>query len=176
MVKAVCVYNIDKVKKMSSKIRNRSMITTILLSIMLAFMGVYSCVTGLMDKEGIRWASVGLGALIALFSAYPVITTIGTNKKNLKETIKQMGLDKGELTLEFLIKEKKMEIKATQGEEIQTSTILNRNVTLVKRQKQGTGIYFGEDMYFIYDDEIIEGSVKELLHIYEKLDIKIKKR
>ena len=72
-------------------------------------MGVYSCVTGLMDKEGIRWVSVVLGALIALFSVYPVITTFGTYKKNLKETIKQMGLDKGELTLEFLFKEKKME-------------------------------------------------------------------
>ena len=87
-----------------------------------------------------------------------------------------MSLDKGELILEFVIKEKKIELKAIQNGEEQNDTILIRNLSLIKTHADGIGIYLNENMYYICNDEIVVGDMEMLLRIFKNAGIKIKKR
>ena len=90
--------------------------------------------------------------------------------------LKAMELEKGDLTLEFLFKEKKIELTAIQNGESQEDTILIRNLTLIKTHADGIGIYLDENMYYIRNEEIISGDKDMLLRIFKNAGIPIKKR
>ena len=176
MVKAVCLFNEETVKKMSKKFRNRTLSGAILLSVLVLAMGV-STIISAFSNEGVQKVMfIILGAIFTLFSVYPVISTLYTHRKNYRETIKAMELDKGELTLEFVIKEKKIELKAIQNGEEQNDTILIRNLSYVKTHADGVGIYLNENMYYIRNQEIVSGDRDMMIRIFENAGIEIKKR
>ena len=106
MVKAVCRFNEETVKTMSKKFRNRTLSGAILLSLLVLAMGVSTIISAFSNEGVQKVLFIILGAIFTLFSVYPVISTVYTHRKNYRETIKAMELDKGELTLEFIIKEK----------------------------------------------------------------------
>ena len=176
MVKAVCRFNEETVKTMSKKFRNRTLSGAILLSVPVLVMGVSTIITAFSNDEVQKIIFIILGSLFSLFSLYPVISTVYTHKKNYRETIKAMELDKGELTLEFIIKEKKIELKAIQNGEEQNDTILIRNLSYVKTHSDGVGIYLNENMYYIRNEEIVSGDRDMMIRIFENAGIEIKKR
>ncbi|MBR6737123.1 MAG: hypothetical protein IKL82_02015 [Clostridia bacterium] len=176
MVRAVSVYNKDKVIRMGKKMRNRSMIGAIIFSVLLVAMGVFNVVIALTQESGPNWLATALGVVVALLSFYPIYKAINTNKKNVEETIKSMRLNKGDLTLEFLIKEKRIEITATQNETVQTETLMIKNVTGVRPEKEGVGICVGEDMYYIENGDIVQGNREMLLNIFKRAGFNIKKK
>lgn len=176
MVKAVCRFNEEKVKKMSRRMRISSMITASLMSLIILIMGVVNVISSFKQQEVQKWIFLILGIAISLFAFYPIITAIITNKKNYRDTLEAMSLDKGELILEFVIKEKKIELKAIQNGEEQNDTILIRNLSLIKTHADGIGIYLNENMYYICNDEIVVGDMEMLLRIFKNAGIKIKKR
>ncbi len=176
MVKAVCRFNEEKVKKMSRRMRISSMLTASLMSLIILVMGVVNVISSFKQQEVQKWIFLILGIAISLFAFYPIITAIITNKKNYRDTLEAMSLDKGELILEFVIKEKKIELKAIQNGEEQNDTILIRNLSLIKTHADGIGIYLNENMYYICNDEIVVGDMEMLLRIFKNAGIKIKKR
>ena len=120
--------------------------------------------------------SIVLGAIICVFSFYPTASTLATHKKNYEETLTAMNLDKGDLTLDFTIKEKKIELRAIQAGEEEVATMLIRNFSQVKVNKDGVGLYINENMYYIENDEIVLGSKEELLKIFKNAKVTIKNR
>lgn len=176
MVKAVCRFNEEKVKKMSRRMRISSILTASLMSLIILVMGVVNVISSFKQQEIQKWIFLILGIAISLFAFYPIITAIITNKKNYRDTLEAMNLDKGELILEFVIKEKKIELKAIQNGEEQNDTILIRNLSLIKTHADGIGIYLNENMYYICNDEIVVGDMEMLLRIFKNAGIKIKKR
>lgn len=176
MVKAVCRFNEEKVKKMSRRMRISSMLTASLMSLIILIMGIVNVISSFKQQEVQKWIFLILGIAISLFAFYPIITAIITNKKNYRDTLEAMSLDKGELILEFVIKEKKIELKAIQNGEEQNDTILIRNLSLIKTHADGIGIYLNENMYYICNDEIVVGDMEMLLRIFKNAGIKIKKR
>ena len=112
MVKAVCRFNEEKVKNMSKRMRNSTLFGSIMFTVFILIVGVYNVYVSFSNEGVTKWIFFVLGILVSLFSVYPIISTIITNKRNYKDTIKAMELDKGELVLEFVIKEKKIELKA----------------------------------------------------------------
>ncbi len=176
MVKAVCLFNQETVKRMSKKFRNRTLAGSIALSLFILAVGVSTIVSSFSNEGFQRWMFFILGVLFTLFSVYPVISTVFTHRRNYRETIKAMELDKGELTLEFTIKEKKIELKAIQNGEVQEDTILIRNLSYIKTHSDGIAIYLNENMYYIRNEEIVSGSRDMLLRIFANAGIEIKKR
>jgi hypothetical protein len=176
MVKAVCRFNEETVKTMSKKFRNRTLSGSILLGIVILAMGVSTIISAFSNDEFQKIIFIILGSMISLFSVYPVISTVFTHRKNYHETIKAMELDKGELTLEFIIKEKKIELKAIQNGEEQNDTILIRNLSYIKTHSDGVGIYLNENMYYIRNEEIVSGDRDMMLRIFANAGVEIKKR
>ena len=176
MVKAVCVYNEEKVKKMTKGFRNKTIISSLVFCVIILAMGIYNIIASLSKTDGTKWLFLAIGVLVSLFAFYPFISSIFTHKRNLRETIKAMELDKGTLTLEFIFKERKIELTATQNGESQEDTILIRNLSLVKTHADGIGIYLDENMYYILNEEIVSGSREMLLRIFKNAGVEIKKR
>ena len=176
MVKAVCTYNEEKVKKMTKGFRNKTIFGSIVFCIVVFAMGVVNITSSISAVGGLKWLFLIMGIIICLFSFYPLISGIYTHKRNYRETIKAMELEKGDLTLEFLFKEKKIELTAIQNGESQEDTILIRNLTLIKTHADGIGIYLDENMYYIRNEEIVSGDKDMLLRIFKNAGIPIKKR
>ncbi len=176
MVKAVCRFNEEKVKNMSRRMRNSTLFGSIMFAVFILIIGGYNIYASFSNEGVTKWVFFVLGILISLFSVYPIISTLINNKRNYKDTIVAMELDKGELVLEFTIKEKKIELKAIQNGEEQNDTILIRNLSLIKTHADGVGIYLGENMYYIRDDEIVIGDRDMLIRIFKNAGIQIKKR
>ncbi len=175
MVKAICRFNAEKVKKMSVRLRNKTLIGSAILGAILLFLGVFNIISAFSREDAQKWLFLILGILICIFAFYPLISGIFTHKKNYKDTLEAMQLDKGDVILEFLIKEKKIELKATQNDEVSLDTILIRNLNLIKVHHDGIGIYLGENMYYICNDEIVQGTRESLLRIFKNAGILIKK-
>ncbi len=172
MVRAICEYNEEKIKKMMKPLKVKAYVSAWAFAILFVAMGISSIIASLKDE--INWVSLILGCIVCLCCVYPLISTYRTQSKNYKATFQAMQLEKGDLTLEMVFKEKRLEVTSTQGEEVLGETILLRNVTAVKTNKEGVAIYIGEDMYFIYDDDIVFGTRDELIRIFKRLNIKVK--
>ena len=173
MVKATCEYNESKIKKMMKPLKIKAYVTAYLFSIIFLAMGIVS-VLGSFDGAEIKWVNLVLGLVVCLGAFYPPISTFLTQRKNYKATFDAMQLHKGNLVLEMVFKEKRLEVTTIQGEEVFNENILLRNVTLVKANKEGVAIYIGDDMYFVYNEDINFGSRDELIRIFERLKIKVK--
>ena len=173
MVRAVCEFNIEKITKMSKTFMRKAFITAILFSVLILALGVFTIYFAFKAVET-NWISVVLGGIITLASFYPIFSTYKVQKRNHKDTISAMQLDKGDLHIDMTFKEKKLEVVTTQFDQVQNETILLRNITKIKVNKQGVAIYIGDDMYYIFNDEIVTGTKEELLRIFQRLNLPIK--
>ncbi len=176
MVRAVCNYNEQKVKQMTKGFRNRTIIGSAVFCAIILAMGVFNIIASFSRTDATKWLFLSMGIIISLFSFYPLISGIFAHKRNYKETINAMQLDKGVLTLDFIFKERKIELTATQNGKSQVDTILIRNLSQIKTHADGIGIYLDENMYYILNEEIVAGDREMLLRIFKNAGIPIKKR
>ncbi len=174
MVRAVSEYNTEKLSKMSKYFMRKAFATAVFFGVVLLAIGIVTVVVAL-SAEKKNWVSIVLGFVVCLGSLYPIISTVITQKKNHRETVKAMQLDKGDLRIDITFKEKKMEITTSQAGEVQNESVLMRNVSKIRTNKDGLGIYIGKDMYYIFNDEIVLGTREELLRLFQKLNVSIGK-
>ena len=174
MVRAICEFDKEKLSKMSKTFMKKAFLIAVFFSVVLIALGLTSLIFSLKSEE-INWVSVVLSGVVMLGSLYPIVSTVFTQRKNHRETVRAMQLDKGDLQIDITFKEKKMEVTTTQANEVQSETVLMRNVTKVRANKDGVGIYIGDDMYYIFNDEIVLGTREELIRLFQKLNVKIGK-
>lgn len=174
MVRTVSKYDIQKINKMSKTFMKKAFVTAILLSLLFLAAGIATTIFALKQVE-INWISVVLGGIITLGSCYPIISTLRAQTRNHRETVKAMQLDKGELVIDITFKEKRMEVTTTQCGEATEETVLLRNVTRVRLNSRGVAIYVGSDMYYVFNEEIVQGSREELIRIFKRLNVKVGK-
>lgn len=173
MVRAICEYNIEKITKMSKTFMRKAFATAIFFTLVILALGGLTIYFALKSTE-VNWVSFSLGAVISLASIYPLFSTFKTQRRNHRETVKAMQLDKGDLHIDLTFKDKKLEVVTTQFDEVQTETVLLRNVSVVRTKKDGVAVYIGDDMYYIFNDEIVTGTREELLRIFQRVNVLIK--
>ena len=174
MVRAISTFNKERVEEMSRKMRNKTIwVSAIITAVLFAF-GVIDIILSFTASNEIDFLSLGIGIIIIIASPYPIYKAIKTEKSNYQRTVAAMKLDTGDLTFDYTIKEKKIELITTQAGVVNTDTILIRNIELVKNHHDGVGIYIGEHLFYIADNEIVEGSKEELLRIFENANVVIK--
>lgn len=174
MVRAVSKYNIQKINQMSKTFMKKAFATAIFLSALFLTAGILITVFALKQVE-INWVSVVMGGIVTLGSCYPIISTLRAQTKNHRDTVKAMQLDKGELVIDITFREKRMEITTSQCGETTEETVLLRNVSKVRLNAKGVAIYIGSDMYYIFNEEIVQGTREELVRIFTKLNVKVGK-
>lgn len=174
MVRAVSVYNRDRVIKMGKKMRNKALVGAVLFSVIILVVGVFNVVYAIIGGDKPNWIATALGGVVIALSFFPVYKAIKTNRKNVEDTIKGMRLDRGELTLDFTIKERRIDIIATQNGKVQNETLMIKNVTDFKVDKIGVAICVGDDMYYIENEDIVVGNRQSLLKIFKNAGFNIK--
>ena len=171
MVKTVSVYDKEKIKEISKPLATKSLVTSIIIAVIILALGVFMLVRAIINNEIFN---IVVSGLMIVLSCYPIIKAVRQNKDALETSIKDLGVDKSEITISLVVREKRIEVTTEQNGEIKNSTVLIRNVSQIKTNANAIGIYVKDNMYYVLDTDYIEGNRKELLNIFKKAKIEIK--
>ncbi|MBO5851126.1 MAG: hypothetical protein J6R29_02200 [Clostridia bacterium] len=160
---------------MNKNIDKGSIITSIVLCVILFALGVFTLVMAFLEEK-INWISIIVGAFAIVFSIIPIFSSISTSKKGLENAIKQMGVETSPLKIEYVLKEKRIEVKQFKGETVEEETIMFKNVATLKKLKEGLSFYLenGVMYYFDYSD-ILVGTPEQIIKLFQRNCVKIVK-
>ena len=172
MIRATSYYDKEKIEKMAKDMQRKTIWSSLLLTIILLIMGIVNIVY-FFTENNVFSLIVGIGAVA--FSVYPIISAFKTNKNSVKRAVEDMGVENGSLEISYEFKEKRAEISLTREGETTLDTLMYKNVSYVKVNKDGLGIYFTNgDMYYIYNDDFTEGSKERLISLFAHNKITVK--
>lgn len=175
MYKVISNYDKQKVEKMNKATLKKSIVTSSVLAVLLVAVGTWNIVSGL-TAEKINWLSVIVGAFACVICVLPLWNSIKTSKTGVQNAVKEMGVDKADLKIEYLFKEKRIEIKKEQGDSVILDTIMFKNVTLLKKTNQGLAFYLQDNtMYFFDYNDVVVGTKEQIISLFTKNGISIKK-
>ena len=171
MVKTVSIYDKDKIKQISKPLATKGLIISSIFSVVIIVLAILMLVKAIQNGDVFN---IVMGSIVVVFSGYPVLRTLRQNKEALKSAISEMGIDKGSVTINMLVRDKRIEISQEQNGEVKNSTVLLRNINEVKVNKVAVAIYVKDNVYYVLNDDYIEGTREELLNVLKKAGIKIK--
>lgn len=174
MVKVKCYYDKEKVIKITKSTQIKSLILSIILACAMLALGVMNLVSSL-TKEKTDYIGLVLSIVILVLSIVPLISSIRNFKNSGYDAVKEMGIETSPLEMEFLFKEKRIEVSTTRKGETTLKTVMIKNINHVKVDGKGISIYLNTtDMFYIYNDEIVEGNKQQLISIFVRNGIKVK--
>ncbi len=174
MIRAESYYDKEKIESMAKAMQRKTIWHSLILTALLLIMGIVNIYSAFTDEK-FNWFSLIVGIAATLFSIYPIVSGIKTNKNSVKRAVEDMGVENGPMEISYLFKEKRAEISLTQNGTTKLDTLMYRHIDYVKVNKEGVGIYFSNgDMYFIYNGDFIEGTREKLISLFASNKIKIK--
>lgn len=171
MAKSVSVYNKQRITEMNKPMKKKSIITSSIFSVLFLALGVFTFVNGLIQNAVFN---IILGVVTCLVSIYPVYRSIKQSEENVQKAIVDMGVERYSIKLTFLFKDKRIEVTSEQKNDVKNDTILIRNITQARLTKNAICLYLGENMYYILNDDFVEGSVDDVVRILNKNGIPVK--
>lgn len=171
MVKATSVYNKEIIKEINKPMEKKSIITSSIFSVLMLGLGVFTIVETLVNEFNVF--NVILGGITTLISFYPIYRAVKQNKANLEQTVKDLNVEQHPVTINYVFKEKRIEVELEQNGEVKKDTILIRNVTKVRKVKTAVAIYVGEQMYYIKNEDITVGDADTLVRMFLNTNAKI---
>ena len=175
MYKASSVFDKEKVIKMNKSLDKGSIISSIVLCVVLFAIGVLTLVLGILEEK-INWLSIIIGAFACVFSIFPIISTFSTSKKGLENAVKEMGVETAPLKIEYVFKEKRIEIKQYKGDEYKEETIMMKNVATLRKTKDGISFTLEDGiMYYFEYEDILVGSQEQIIALFKRNGVVIKK-
>ncbi len=174
MVRVESYFDREKIINMAKKMKVKSIVTSSILSLILLAMACFNFITAF-SGDKVNIFSIIVGALVGLFSIYPIASALKTNKNSVERAVLDMGVEEYPLTISYLFKEKRVEITLTQNGETKLDTLMMKNIDKVKVNQDGLGIYLlNGDMYYIYNEDFIEGDKQKLISLFAHNKIKVK--
>ncbi len=174
MIRAESYYDKEKIVKMSKKVQLKAIISSLILSLVMLAMGVLNIVTAV-TSEKINVFSLIVGIIVSLFAFYPIISVIKTNKGSVEKAVYDMNVQNSPVVINYEFKEKRIEISLTQDGVTKLDTLMMKNVDKVRTDKNGIAIYVQNgDMYYISNDDFIEGSREKLISLFARSKVQIK--
>ncbi len=174
MIKVESYYDKEKIVKMSKKMQVKALVSSSILSIVMLAMGIINIISAV-SGEKFNVFSLIVGILVSLFAFYPIISVIKTNKGSVKRAVKDMNVEKDPVVINYEFKEKRVEISLTQNGVTKLDTLMLKNVDKVRTDKNGLAIYIQNgDMYYIGNEDFIEGSRERLISLFAHNKIQVK--
>ncbi len=174
MIRVESYFDREKVENMAKGLQKKTIITSLLITVVLLAIAAVNIVTAF-TEEKLNIFSLIVGILVAVFAFYPIVTAIASNKSNVEKAIADMGVSESSLTISYLFKEKRIEVTLTQNGEAKQETVMMKTVEKAKVNKDGIAIYLlSGDMYYIYNDDFIEGNKQRLISLLAHNKIQVK--
>lgn len=172
MYKVYSVFDKERVIKMNKSLDKGSLTTSIVLCAVLFLIGAFTFVMGIVEEKT-NWFSIILGAGACIFSVFPLISSIKTSKKGLENAVKEMGVEVSPLKIEYLFKEKRIEVKQIKGDIVKEETIMFKNVATLKKTKQGVAFYLEDGVMYYFDyTDVLVGTPEQILKLFQKNNVK----
>ncbi len=174
MIKVKCYYDKEKVMKITRSTQIKSLILSLVLSCIMLGLGIFNLITSI-SKEKIDWFGFALSIVIIIISVFPLVSSLKNLKVGGYDAVKEMGVEKSPLEMEFVFKEKRIEVSTTRNGETKLTTIMIKNIYQVKVDGKGLSIYVNNnEMFYIYNEEIVEGSKQRLISLFVNNGVKVK--
>lgn len=175
MIKVQSHYDREKISSLAKKTQNKTLIVSILLSLVLFALGVVNVYSAINNADGVQIFSLIVGIIVSLFSLYPIISVIKTGKNSIERAVIEMNVENSPILIEYVFKEKRIEIAVTKDGSTKLDTIMMKNVAKIRNSKEGVAIYLGNgSMYYILNNEFVEGDKEKLISLFKHNNILVK--
>ena len=174
MIKVKSYFDKEKVIKITKQAQLKSLIMSLILAVVMIVIASINLVSAL-SKQDKDWLGLAFSGVIVVVTILLIRSTIKTYKYNVLNAVKDMHVEDSPIEIEYIFKEKKVEVTTVKDEVAKMKTVLYKNISHAKIDGKGIAIYlYGDNMFYIYDTDFVEGSKQKLAVIFSKLGIKVK--
>ena len=174
MIKVKSYFDKEKVIKITKQAQLKSLIMSLILAVVMVVIAVINFITAI-SREEIDWFSLVFSFIIIVVTVLLLRSALKTYKYSAINAVKEMHVEDSPIELEYLFKEKKVEVTTVKNEVAKMKTVMYKNISHAKIDGKGIAIYlYGDNMFYIYDTDFVEGDKRRLAVIFTKLGIKVK--
>lgn len=174
MIKVKSYFDKEKVIKITKQAQLKSLIMSLILAVIMVVIATINFVTAI-TKEEIDWISLVISGVIIVVTIFLLVSALKTYKYGTISAVKDMHVEDGPIEIEYIFKEKKVEVTTVKNDVAKMKTIMYKNISHAKIDGKGIAIYlYGDNMFYIYDSDFVEGTKQKLAVIFSKLGIKVK--
>ena len=174
MITVKSYFDKEKVLKITKQTQIKSFVLTIILAIVMVGVATFNLISAF-SKDDIDWISVVFSVVILVVTVLLLRSSIKTFKYSGLNAVKEMHVEDGPIELEYIFKEKKVEVTTTKNDVAKVKTVMYKNITHAKIDGKGIAIYLNNnDMFYVYDTDFVEGSKQKLAVMFSKCNIKVK--
>ena len=174
MIKVKSYFDKEKVIKITKQAQIKSLVMSIILAVVMVIIAVINFVMAI-SKQETDWFSLVFSIIILVVTALLLRSALKTYKYSTENAVKEMHVENSPIELEYVFKEKKVEVTTTQDDVAKVKTVMYKNIANVKVDGKGIAIYLNNnDMFYLYDTDFVEGNKQKLAVTFSKLGIKVK--
>ena len=175
MIKAVCFFDKDGVLKTTKKQHKWNTVIVCGSSIILTLISI-CCIVGTLLSDGPYWFSLIVEFFMLIFSPIPFINAMVFYIRKKKYSANDYGVEEYSITKTYKFEEYKIIFETLQNEKSIVREISIKNVSFVDDFKDGINFYVnGTEMYHLNCENFVEGTKDDLVMLFRKNFIKIKK-
>ena len=174
MVKVKSYFDKEKVIKITKQAQLKSLIMSLILAFVMVVIAIMNFVTAI-NKEEMDWFGLVFSVIIIVVTFFLLVSALKTYKYSAINAVKEMHVEDGPIELEYIFKEKKVEVTTVKNEVAKMKTVMYKNISHVKIDGKGIAIYLnGDNMFYVYDTDFVEGNKQNLAVTFSRLGIKVK--
>ena len=174
MIVVKSYFDKEKVIKITKKTQLKSLVTSLILAVVMLVIAAINFVKAFFNDK-IDWISLVFSGVIILVTFLLLKSTLKTYKYSTINAVKDMHVEDSPIEIEYLFKEKKVEVTTTKDGIAKMKTVMYKNISHAKIDSQGIAIYLnGYNMFYVYDTDFVEGTKQRLAVIFSRLGIKVK--
>ncbi len=174
MVTVKSYFDKEKVIKITKQAQIKSLIMSLILAVVMVVIAGINFAMAI-SREETDWFSLVFSVVIIVVTFFLLKSALKTYKYSAINAVKEMHVEDGPIELEYIFKEKKVEVTTTKNDVSKVKTVMYKNISHAKIDGKGIAIYlYGDNMFYIYDTDFVEGNKKRLAVMFSKLGIKVK--
>ena len=174
MIRAKSYFDKEKVIKITKDAQIKSFVMSLILSVLMVGISVFNMITAFTGEE-IDWFSLVLSVIILVVTFLLIRSTLKSFNTSGKQAVKEMNVEYSPIEIEYVFKEKRIEITTTKDEVVSLKTIMVKNLDQAKVDSKGVALHLNTgSMFYIYNDDFIEGNKQKLIAHLANSGIKVK--
>ncbi len=175
MIKAVCFFDKDGVLKKTKKQHRWNTILICGISVFLTILTI-CCIIVTLFSEGPYWFSLTVELLMLPFLPIPFINAVIFYVRKKKTSARDYDVEEYSITKIYSFEEHKIIFETLQNDKLTVRNVSMKNVSFVDNLKKGVNFYVdGREMYHIDDENFVHGTKEDLIMLFKRNLIKIKK-
>ena len=174
MIKVKSYFDKEKVTKITKEAQLKSLVMSLILAVVMVAIAIINFTMAITQEE-INWFKLVFSIVILVVTFFLLKSALKTYKYSAINAVKEMHVEDSPIELEYIFKDKKVEVTTTKDDVAKVKTVMYKNITQAKIDGKGIAIYLNNnEMFYVYDSDFVEGNKQKLAVMFSKLGIKVK--